>query len=88
MKCNVLKLALGATIKSYQFCVSPFLGPSCRYLPSCSDYALEAIELYGVGRGSWLAVRRILRCQPFGASGYDPVPSNCRHVRGNQSPAA
>ena len=63
-----------ALIRIYQVVLSPWLGPACRYEPSCSAYAREAIECHGLARGSWLAVRRIGRCHPFAASGYDPVP--------------
>jgi putative membrane protein insertion efficiency factor len=62
------------SIRAYQRIVSPALPPSCRYEPSCSRYAYTAIERYGALRGTWLALRRVLRCQPFGGSGYDPVP--------------
>jgi putative membrane protein insertion efficiency factor len=61
-------------IRLYQTAVSPHFPPSCRYYPTCSAYALEAVEKYGVVRGGMLAVRRILRCHPFHAGGYDPVP--------------
>jgi uncharacterized protein len=61
-------------IRGYQAGVSPFLPPACRFTPSCSAYAAEAIGKYGAGRGSWLAARRLLRCHPWGGSGYDPVP--------------
>ena len=61
-------------VRAYQYLLSPWLGPSCRYLPSCSDYAQEAIEVHGPWRGSWLALRRIGRCHPLGGSGFDPVP--------------
>ena len=67
------QLALLA-IRVYQHTLGPALPPSCRYQPSCSHYAYEAVERYGALRGSWLAARRLLRCQPFGGSGYDPVP--------------
>ena len=58
----------------YQKCISPMTSPSCRFTPTCSQYALEAIEKYGALKGGWLAFRRILRCNPFHKGGYDPVP--------------
>ncbi|MCP5201794.1 MAG: membrane protein insertion efficiency factor YidD [Gammaproteobacteria bacterium] len=67
-------LPLVALIHGYRVVLSPLLGPRCRYLPSCSAYALEALERHGLLRGGWLAVRRVLRCHPWGGSGYDPVP--------------
>jgi len=65
---------LTALVRGYQVAISPLLPPSCRYLPSCSAYALEAIEKYGAARGAWMALRRIGRCHPFRPGGYDPVP--------------
>ena len=61
-------------IRAYQLTLSPLLGQRCRFEPSCSRYAAEAIERFGPARGSWLALRRILRCHPFCPGGYDPVP--------------
>lgn len=61
-------------IRFYQRCVSPMLPPACRFTPTCSQYAIEAISKYGALKGSYLAIRRILRCHPWGGSGYDPVP--------------
>ena len=61
-------------IRGYQLLISPILGPSCRFLPSCSEYATTAIRIHGPFRGSWLAIRRVSRCHPFHSSGYDPVP--------------
>lgn len=61
-------------IRGYQLVISPLLGPRCRFLPTCSDYAMEAIERHGAARGSWLATRRLLRCHPFNPGGIDPVP--------------
>lgn len=61
-------------VRGYQLLVSPLLGPSCRHLPTCSQYALDAMKSHGAGRGLWLAVRRLARCHPWGSSGYDPVP--------------
>jgi putative membrane protein insertion efficiency factor len=61
-------------IRVYQSTLGPALPPSCRYQPTCSHYAYTAIERYGTLYGSWLTLRRLARCQPFGGSGYDPVP--------------
>jgi putative membrane protein insertion efficiency factor len=61
-------------IRGYRSGVSPLLPPACRYTPTCSAYAAEAIARYGAARGSWLALRRLLRCHPWGGTGYDPVP--------------
>lgn len=61
-------------IRFYQVCISPLFPPSCRYYPTCSSYALEAIKKYGPWKGSFLAIKRILRCHPFSRGGYDPVP--------------
>lgn len=68
-----MKTAAIAAIQAYQYLVSPYLPGMCRYEPSCSQYAVDAISRYGVLRGSWLGVRRIARCHPAGGSGYDPV---------------
>lgn len=61
-------------IKIYQLLISPLLPPACRYTPTCSQYAVEALRKHGLFKGGWLAARRILRCHPWGGSGYDPVP--------------
>ena len=72
--CELLKWLLMLPILFYQRCVSPFTPPSCRFTPTCSEYARQALAKYGPFKGTWLAVRRILRCHPWGGSGYDPVP--------------
>ncbi|MCL2190979.1 MAG: membrane protein insertion efficiency factor YidD [Treponema sp.] len=69
-----MKRVAVAVVRFYQYAISPYLPPSCRFYPSCSAYAIEAIERYGVPRGSLLALKRILRCHPFCAGGFDPVP--------------
>ena len=63
-----------ALIAFYRTCIAPLTPPACRYTPTCSQYAQEAIKKYGPFKGGWLALKRILRCHPFGGSGYDPVP--------------
>ena len=69
-----MKLCLLILVRAYRLIVSPLVGPCCRYDPSCSAYAAEAIEKHGAGRGAWLAMRRVLRCHPFHKGGLDPVP--------------
>ena len=71
-------VALTLPIRLYQLCLRPVLGPNCRFEPSCSDYALAAIATHGAAGGAALATRRILRCHPWCAGGYDPVPLRCR----------
>ena len=70
----MLQRAMIAAIRFYQKGISPYTPPSCRFQPTCSAYALEAIQRYGAVRGGWLAARRLLRCQPFCKGGFDPVP--------------
>ena len=69
-----MKKLLIALVKFYRCAISPYTKPCCRYVPTCSQYALEALEKYGALKGGWLAFRRILRCNPFHKGGYDPVP--------------
>lgn len=69
-----LKLVFLLIIKFYQLVISPLTPPSCRYTPTCSAYSAEAIKKHGAIKGGWLALKRILSCNPWGGSGYDPVP--------------
>jgi putative membrane protein insertion efficiency factor len=69
-----MKSFLVGVVRVYQLWVGPLLPSSCRYYPSCSAYAVEALEKHGAVRGSWMAIRRIARCHPFHRGGYDPVP--------------
>ena len=69
-----MKAALLLLIRFYRAAISPLFPPSCRYVPTCSAYAMEAIQKYGAWKGGWLACKRILRCHPFHKGGYDPVP--------------
>ena len=71
---NPVSYLLKGIIIFYRKAISPFKPPSCRFIPTCSEYALEAVEKYGALKGGWLALRRILRCHPFHEGGYDPVP--------------
>jgi putative membrane protein insertion efficiency factor len=61
-------------IRAYQMFISPVLPPSCRYVPTCSEYGLQAVKKYGPFKGGWLAIKRVMRCHPWGGHGYDPVP--------------
>lgn len=70
-----MKVVLLLLIGGYRLVLSPWIGRQCRFTPSCSAYAMEAIERYGAWRGGWLAARRIVRCHPFSPGGYDSVPS-------------
>ena len=70
---------LEGAIVLYQRFLSPLKGPTCRFYPTCSHYALEAVRRHGPGRGSWLAVRRVMKCHPFHPGGYDPVPLEWPH---------
>ena len=69
-----MKRVLMALVRAYRKGISPLSPPKCRYFPTCSAYALEALEKHGALKGGWLAVRRVLRCHPFRKGGYDPVP--------------
>lgn len=71
-----IKFILKFLIKGYQLIISPLLGQNCRFQPTCSHYAKEAIEKHGIRRGLWLGIHRISKCHPWGSSGFDPVPEN------------
>jgi len=69
-----MKVLLIGLLKAYRYAISPMLGRNCRYHPSCSEYAIEAVRRHGVIRGGWLAIKRVGRCHPFSRGGFDPVP--------------
>jgi putative membrane protein insertion efficiency factor len=75
---KVLAWPLIQLVRLYRIAISPWLGPNCRFDPTCSSYAIEALQMHGILRGSWLAARRIGRCHPWGGSGYDPVPKTAK----------
>ena len=74
-----LAILLKLLVRTYQLAISPYLPPRCRYVPTCSAYAVEALETHGALTGGWLALKRILRCHPWGGSGLDPVPGPASH---------
>ena len=71
-----MRKTLSVVLRGYRYLISPMLGPCCRFYPSCSSYAIEAIEQHGSAHGLWLAVRRLLRCNPWNEGGVDPVPQS------------
>ncbi|MEM7294419.1 MAG: membrane protein insertion efficiency factor YidD [Pseudomonadota bacterium] len=79
------KLVLG-TIRAYRYLISPFLPPRCRFIPTCSQYALEAVQAHGVRRGLFFGFRRVCRCHPWGDSGYDPVPGTADDTDNKHTP--
>jgi putative membrane protein insertion efficiency factor len=70
---NIAKFVTLQLLRAYKWAISPLFPPACRFVPTCSEYAMEAVERYGALRGGWMAFTRILRCHPFARSGYDPV---------------
>ena len=74
MKNKIFIYPLIFIIKIYQFIFSPLISKNCRYLPTCSEYAIESLKLHGLLRGSFFAIRRILKCHPLGGHGFDPIP--------------
>ncbi len=73
-----MRFLLRSILRSYQLVISPLLPFACRFTPSCSHYAAEAVEAHGAAKGSWLTLRRLLRCHPFGTCGHDPVPPSTK----------
>lgn len=73
-----MKFLVVGIIKFYRFAISPLFPPSCRFQPTCSKYAMEAIERFGVLKGGWMAIKRIGKCHPYHPGGYDPVPMNSK----------
>ncbi|MFA5971783.1 MAG: membrane protein insertion efficiency factor YidD [Lentimicrobiaceae bacterium] len=71
---KILSSILIGIIRFYQYAISPYLPPSCRYTPTCSAYGIEALKKHGPFKGGWLTIKRVVSCNPWGGSGYDPVP--------------
>jgi putative membrane protein insertion efficiency factor len=71
---QILSIPFIWIIKGYQYIISPLLGPKCRFTPTCSQYAIDALKKHGLFKGSWLSAKRIVRCNPWGGHGHDPVP--------------
>jgi putative membrane protein insertion efficiency factor len=73
---QALRSTVAALLRAYKWAFSPLLPPACRYVPTCSEYAMEAVDRYGVVRGGWMAAWRVLRCHPLVKGGFDPVPQD------------
>ncbi len=80
----MLTRVLTGLVRFYQLAISPWTPAACRFTPTCSAYAIDALHEHGAGRGLWLAVRRIARCHPWGGYGYDPVPGGARSAEGSE----
>jgi putative membrane protein insertion efficiency factor len=78
---TILNNTVLMVLRAYKWAVSPMFPPACRYVPTCSEYAIEAVDRYGAGRGSLLAIKRLLRCHPFTRGGYDPVTLTSRSAQ-------
>jgi len=84
---NIAQLVVLQLLRAYKWAISPMFPPACRYVPTCSEYAMEAVERYGALRGGWMALTRLLRCHPFVKGGYDPVvqQSGAQHLTAQHS---
>ena len=80
---RIVSKLLICLVRLYQVTLSPLLGKNCRYIPTCSQYMIGAIQIHGPVRGTWLGIRRILRCNPFGGWGFDPVPQKKTNLLGD-----
>ena len=85
---NAAKFVTLQLLRAYKWAISPLFPPACRFVPTCSEYAMEAVERYGVLRGVWMAFTRILRCHPLARSGYDPVVKRAQGVEQTFRPAS
>ena len=81
---RILKKIFILPIRFYQYAISPLLGPSCRFKPTCSYYMVEAIEEWGILKGTWLGMKRISKCHPWGPHGHDPVPKNPKRIQSDE----
>lgn len=82
---KALQWLLIKCVRFYQLVISPYLGPSCRHTPTCSTYMIEAIREWGAVKGFWLGLKRLLKCHPWGTSGYDPVPKKNNTIEKDQT---
>ena len=85
---NLYETSVRGALRAYKLTLSPLIGRQCRFLPTCSEYAAQALILHGPVRGSWLAARRLCRCHPWGSAGYDPVPRPRDKAPENDGPAS